>query len=328
MKSTAAIATACLAILATCAGARPFFNDKKAPDSPRDLAAIQTALQAALPTARAATVAIELEEGSGTGVIVSADGLVLTAAHVSTGVDKDLTVVMEDGTRHEAVSLGLVAETDAAMVRLKGEGPFPFVEIDRNETTRLGDWVFSLGHSGGFNKDRGSVVRLGRLVRIAQSTFQSDCTLIGGDSGGPLFDLDGKLVGIHSRVGLRLPENMHVPMREFLTHWEAMERGDFVGDGPFAQKGEPGTGFLGIIGEAGDGGLKVERVAKDSPAAKAGVQPDDVITSINGRPVPDRDTLRGMLAEMAAGDRLTLELRRPSLENPVNLTLNLRLGER
>jgi serine protease Do len=141
-----------------------------------------------------------------------------------------------------------------------------------------------------------------------------------------LFDLDGKLVGIHSRVGLRLPENMHVPMREFLNHWEAMERGDFVGEGPFAQKGEPGTGFLGIVGEAAEGGLQVERVAEDSPASKAGIQPGDLITSINDRPVPDRDALRAMLAEMASGDRMTLELRRPDSEEP--LTLNLRLGER
>lgn len=326
MKSTAAIAIACAGLLASAAQGRPYFNDKKAPETPRDLEAIQTALHQVLPTARAATVAIELDEGSGTGVIVSADGLVLTAAHVSTGVDKELTVVMEDGTRHEAISLGLVADTDAAMVRMVGEGPFPFVEIDRDDSTRLGDWVFSLGHSGGFDEDRGSVLRLGRLVRIAQSTFQSDCTLIGGDSGGPLFDLDGKLVGIHSRVGQRLPENMHVPMREFLTHWEAMERGDFVGEGPYAQKGRPGTGFLGLIGEAGEGGLEVERLAEDGPASTAGVEAGDVILSMNGQAVPDRDTLREILAELATGDRVVLEIRRPTSDEPI--TLNFRLGAR
>ncbi|MGA0846777.1 MAG: hypothetical protein ACO3RV_09565, partial [Luteolibacter sp.] len=96
--------------------ARPPVNDKPAPESANDLIAIQSALQAVLPAARAATVAVELDQGSGSGVIVSADGLILTAAHVSTGVGKKLTVVMEDGTQHEAVSLGLVADTDAAMM--------------------------------------------------------------------------------------------------------------------------------------------------------------------------------------------------------------------
>jgi len=325
MKPAIALAITCLAVAAAPASARPFINDKMAPENHRDLMAIQSALQGSLPAARAATVGIELNGGSGSGVIVSADGLVLTAAHVSTGVDKDLVVIMEDGTRHDAISLGLVASTDAAMVRILGEGPFPFVDLDRNDETRLGDWVFSLGHSGGYDQGRGAVLRLGRVVRIAQSTFQSDCMLIGGDSGGPLFDLDGRLVAIHSRVGQRLPENMHVPMREFLRHWEAMEKSEFVGEGAFAQVAAKGTGFLGVAGEAADDGLKVARVADESPAAEAGIEVDDVILTLNEKPVTDRDALREILADMAAGDRVVMEIRRASGENE---TLNFRLGER
>lgn len=315
----------CWAMLAVTARARPMINEKQAPDSRADLLAIQDALHRTLPTTRAATVAIELEEGSGSGVIVSEDGLVLTAAHVSTGVDVELKVVMEDGTRHDAVSLGLVASSDAAMMRILGGGPFPFVEIDRGSETRLGDWVYSLGHSGGFFEDRGPVVRLGRIVRIANSTFQTDCSLIGGDSGGPLFDLAGRLVAIHSRVGQRLPENMHVPMREYLRHWEAMERGEFVGEGPFAALPQKGSGFLGVIGEAGEGGLRILEVADDSPARESSIEEGDVIVSLNGTPVPDRQTLRQLLAEMWKGQRVEIELRRASggME-----TLNLRLGAR
>ena len=320
-----ALATLGLLAMAAVATARPYINDKPAPQTRVDLEAIQSHLHRHLPAARAATVAIELGEGSGTGVIISEDGLVLTAAHVSSGVDQDLTVVMEDGTRHEAVSLGLVASSDAAMVRILGDGPFPFVEYDRTDSTRLGDWVFALGHSGGFFEDRGSVVRLGRLVRIAQATFQSDCMLIGGDSGGPLFDLDGRVVAIHSRVGPRLPENMHVPLREFLRHWDEMLAGEFIGQGPFAQQGEPGTGFLGLVGEPGEGGLEVLRLAENSPAEEAGIQVGDVILTINGQHVPDRDTLREILAEMASGQRLVVELRRANGEKE---TLNFRLGAR
>jgi len=325
MNRSALFVIICSAALAVLAPARPLINEKKAPVNRADLMAIQDALQRSLPATRAATVAIELGQGSGSGVIVSADGLVLTAAHVSTGVDVDLKVVMEDGTKHDAVSLGLVASSDAAMVRILGDGPFPFVEIDRDDRTQLGDWVFSLGHSGGFFEDRGPVVRLGRIVRIAHATFQSDCILIGGDSGGPLFDLDGKLVAIHSRVGQRLPENMHVPMREFLRHWEAMEQSEFVGRGPYAQIPEKGGGFLGVIGEAGEGGLRVLRVADDSPASEAGIEAGDVIVSLNEKPVPDRDALQAILAEMSAGQRIMIELLRASGEKE---TLNFRLGER
>ncbi|MEI8180941.1 cation diffusion facilitator family transporter, partial [Aestuariivirga sp.] len=123
-----------------------------------------------------------------------------------------------------AVSLGVVADCDAAMIQITDKEKFPFVGIERNDSTRLGDWVFSLGHSGGFDLERGSVVRLGRLVGIKENTFQSDCTLIGGDSGGPLFNLQGQLIGIHSRVGTNLPMNMHVPMSVFLKHWDGLQK--------------------------------------------------------------------------------------------------------
>ena len=200
---------------------RLYFNDLKAPESIEDLENIQNALQAVLCNARAATVCLELGEemGSGSGVIVSADGLILTAAHVSGGVDRTIEAVMEDGTRYPVRTLGLLSNTDAAMAKIEGEGPFPFVEIDRENRSVLGDWVMALGHAGGFDQERGLVVRLGRIVKLAQYTIQTDGTLIGGDSGGPLFDLHGRLIGIHSRVGQEKAENRHVMIDEFLNNW-------------------------------------------------------------------------------------------------------------
>ena len=155
---------------------RSYVNDKKAPEGRKDLETIQKALANSLAKTRAATVCIEIQDGSGSGVIVSEDGLILTAAHVATGVKKKVTVIREDGTKLKAETLGLVAENDAAMIKITEKGKYPFVEIDRTSTTRLGDWVFALGHSGGFDKERGLVTRLGRLVRIANATMQSDCT--------------------------------------------------------------------------------------------------------------------------------------------------------
>lgn len=300
-------------------------NDLKAPETRQDLEALQKALSDALPRARAATVCIEIKDGSGSGVIVSPEGLVLTAAHVATGVKKKVTVVLEDGTKLKAETLGLVAGTDAAMIRITEKGTYPFVEMDRAATTRLADWVFSLGHSGGFDKERGSVVRLGRLVRIANSTYQSDCTLIGGDSGGPLFDLGGKLIAIHSRVGQQLPVNMHVPMSEYLTNWDALLKGDFIGEGPFAQLPEKGNGFLGLATEArAGGGLRVTKVGSKSPAETAGVKEGDVLLKLNGVVLENREQMQALLKEMSAGDELTLETERAGKPR----TLTFELGER
>jgi serine protease Do len=214
-------------------------NDKPAPENREDLLAIQNAVTSALPNASAATVAIEITEGSGTGVIVSPDGLILTAAHVSGAPGKKVEVIMQDGKRMNAVTLGLDSESDAAMVRITDPGTWPFVEIDKSKSYKLGDWVFALGHSGGFDKQRGLVLRPGRIVRIADQSLQSDCILIGGDSGGPLFDLAGRLIAIHSRVGPQLVVNMHVGIGAFQEKWDALLNSEFLGDGPFAKKPEP-----------------------------------------------------------------------------------------
>ena len=304
---------------------REFINDLKAPESRKDLETLQKAVGDALPKARAATVCIEIKDGSGTGVIVSEDGLILTAAHVATGVKKKVTVILEDGTRLKAETLGLVADKDAAMVRILEKGTYPFVEIDRAETTKLGDWVFALGHSGGFDKERGSVVRLGRLVRIASSTFQSDCMLIGGDSGGPLFDLSGKLVGIHSRVGQQLQVNMHVPMTEFVTNWEGMTKGEFIGEGPYAEKPVKGNGFLGLATEPRpEGGLRVTKVGSKSPAEVAGIKEKDVLLKLNGVALERREQMQDLLKELSAGDEITLDLEHAGKSK----TLTLELGAR
>lgn len=315
---------ALLAAASTSFAERSYINDKKAPESRHDLEVIQKHLTEVLPAARKATVCIDLGEGSGSGVVISKDGLILTAAHVSTGVGKEFTVIFEDGRKVKAESLGLNSETDAAMARIIDEGTYPFVPIDRDNSTRLGDWIFALGHSGGFDKDRGSVVRIGRLVRMSDTTFQSDCNLIGGDSGGPLFDLEGRLIGIHSRVGKRLPENMHVPMREFLENWESMSKSEFIGEGPFAEKPKKGKAFLGLRAEAHEGdGLKVKKVGRESPAEEAGINVGDILLKMDGEALESRAAFQDLLKEKAPDERVAFEMLRSGKVK----TLTLRLGD-
>lgn len=304
---------------------RPYINDKKAPDSRHDLDVIQKHLTETLPVSRRATVCIDLGEGSGSGVVVTADGLILTAAHVTGGVGKEFTVIFEDGKKAKAESLGLVSTSDCALAKIIEPGTWPHVDIDRDDSTHLGDWVYSLGHSGGFDKERGVVVRLGRIVQVRDNTFQSDCSLIGGDSGGPLFDLNGKLVGIHSRVGQRTPENMHVPLREFVKNWDAMLRSEFVGDGPFVKRPEKGKGFLGLGTKSrAEGGLNVDKVGRESPAEKAGLKAGDILLKMDGVELKSKEQFQDLLKEKAPDDKVALEL----LRNGKPETLTLRLGER
>jgi len=304
-------------------GERPYFNQKQVPENIRDLKRIEEALQKNLPRSRSATVSIDLGGGSGSGVIVSEKGLVLTAAHVSAGVGKKMTIIMEDGTKYKATSLGLVAETDAAMVKIEEEGSYPYVDLDRGDTASLGDWVYALGHSGGFEKERGVGVRIGRLVRMAEETINSDCSLIGGDSGGPLFDMKGRLIGIHSRVGASLEQNMHVPIREFLANWDGMLKNEFIGEGPFAKK--DGLAFMGIATEdREEGGVIVKVVGEDTPAAKAGLKEGDVIVEMNGDKVENRKGFSSSIKEYKPGDKVKLKILRDDEE----MEIEVELGEK
>ncbi|MGJ8724887.1 MAG: S1C family serine protease [Roseibacillus sp.] len=304
---------------------RHYFNDLPAPESVEDLINIESALKSNLPKTRAATICLDLgeEKGSGSGVIISPDGLVLTAAHVSGGVNRTIEAVMEDGTRYPVRTLGLISSTDAAMAQIEGDGPFPYVEVDRENTTLLGDWVMSLGHSGGFDEERGVVVRLGRLVRMAQRTWQTDGTLIGGDSGGPLFDLHGRLIGIHSRVGKVKGENLHVPMSNFVENWQAMLDGDFIGEGPFAKRL---SGFLGVILEENEksGEVSIKEAVEEQAAAKAGLLAGDVLLKVGEEKIESIEGLQESLKETSEGDAVELTYRRDDEEQ----TIEFKLGGR
>lgn len=304
---------------------RPYINDKSAPENLHDLGVIENHVLNALPRAKAATVCIDLGEGSGSGVVVSEEGLILTAAHVTGGVGRELTVVFDDGRKVRAQSLGLDSENDASMAKIVEEGSYPYVPIDLDDSLRLGDWVFALGHSGGFDLERGSVVRVGRVVRVSDTTLQSDCNLIGGDSGGPLFDLEGRLVGIHSRVGARLPENMHVPIEVFRESWDNLEREEFLGDGPFAERPKKGQAFLGLRAETRpEGGLIIEKVGRESPAERSGIKVGDVLLKMDGEPLTTRKNFKKSMAEKTPDERVAFEMLRGGKVE----TLTLRLGNR
>jgi serine protease Do len=158
-------------------------------------------------------------------------------------------------------------------------------------------------------QDRPSVIRVGRILRIVDSTIVSDCSLIGGDSGGPLFNLEGKLIGIHSRIGIDVDDNMHVPMHVFMESWERLANNEAWGTLP---------GFKPVIGvtAARSSDTRSEcvigNVTPNGPAAQAGIQAGDRITRFNGSPIDSFDRLKEEVDATVPGERVSVEIERNS----------------
>ncbi len=280
----------------------------------KDLANLESKIQAVSQKVVPATVALisETTGSSGSGVITTADGLILTAAHVVQGAD-ELEVVFADGKQVTGKVLGANYSKDIAMVRIDSKGPWPFAAMGASKALGAGDWVVALGHSAGFDAARTPPVRFGRVVSKGPGNFlTTDCTLIGGDSGGPLFDLDGKIVGINSSIGVSLTNNNHAGIDGFKEDWDRIEAGEAWGRlslNPFANPEMPvlGIGF-GMV--RGLRGVPVQELVPKSPAAAAGVRKGDLIQTLDGAEIPDANKLLQVLAKRQAGDRVKLGIQR------------------
>ena len=164
-------------------------------------------------------------ESFGSGVIVSPEGLVLSQRHVTHASEsadpsrshrpgREVRVILHDGRECRAKLLGAYRFADLSMLKILDPGPFPFSTLDANRAVALGDDVLKLGHPRGYRRGRPPVARLGRVLMLSESMFVSDCRVVGGDSGGPFFDLDGRLVGIiHASANTESLDNAKARLR-------------------------------------------------------------------------------------------------------------------
>ena len=291
----------------------------------KDLVKIESKVEEVSRKVMPATVALLAEKtgSSGSGVITTADGLILTAAHVVQGVE-DITVVFPDGEQVPGKVLGANYSKDIAMVKITKGGPWPFVGMGASKSLEAGDWVIALGHSAGFDAARTPPVRFGRVVSKGPGNFlTTDCTLIGGDSGGPLFDLDGKIIGINSSIGVSLTNNNHAGIDGFRQDWDRLLAGEAWGQlqmNPFANPEMPVLG-IGAEGGRGTRGVLVGEVSPRSPAAAAGVRIGDVIETLDGEPVRNFRELTVLLAKREAGDKIKLQVKREARTSELSVTL-------
>ena len=285
-----------------------------------------------------ATVGLMVGNAQGSGVIVSPTGLVLTAAHVSGRPGESLRVVMPDGTQYRAVSLGRNQELDDGLVRIVDDAAknLPFVPLGKAADLPPGTWTVALGHPGGYQQDRPPVVRVGRLLVNGRDLILTDNTLVGGDSGGPLFDLDGRLIAIHSRIGDRIQANIHVPVDRFLDDWQTLLTSQDAGDQvPAWMRNGPQRATDGMQFDTGDlttRGALVTNLAVNGPADAAGIQINDRILAFDGQPVENGQDLILKRLALRPGEAVTYRLSRNGEERdvqvvPVRLTRRNRGNE-
>ena len=263
---------------------------------------------------------------AGSGVIVTEDGLIMTASHVVDELGREFTVTLHDGREVKARPLGAHRTFDAALAQITSDGPFPFMPLAKS--VQVGEWCIAMGHPGGPEADRTSPVRLGKIWKQgAQSKFlTTDCTLSGGDSGGPLFNLDGEVIGIHSSISPNANFNRHVPVSVFHEDWERMKNGESWGRlGPAALLDDD---FPRLPGNGGHLGVElrglqpiVVAVAPLSAADAAGIKPGDQIISVDDTPVDTTITLKKLIWAKKPGDKVTVKIVRDGTEMTLNATL-------
>ena len=267
----------------------------------------------------------------GSGFIIDPSGLVVTNAHVIEAAD-DIQVTLPDGTHLKAKLLGKDVKTDLALLQVESERALPHVQFGDSDKMRVGDWVIAIGNPFGL----GGSVTLGivsaRNRDIHSGAYddfiQTDAAINRGNSGGPLFDIHGNVVGVNTAIlspsggsigiGFAVPANTAVKVIDQLREYGETRRG-WLGVKIQLVTGEIAAS-LGL-GEAR--GALVAEVTAQGPAQVSGIQPGDVITDFAGRPITQMRDLPRIVANTPVGQSVSVTLLRDGREVTVQVTVGL-----
>lgn len=275
-----------------------------------------------------------IERGLGSGVLVSADGTLLTNYHVVDGAEK-ITVAMNDNKTFEAKIVGSDQPSDLAVLKIEAQN-LPFLSLGNSDNVRVGDIVLAIGNPLGIGQTvtAGIISAKGRRTGLSDGSFedflQTDAPINRGNSGGALVNLNGELIGINSQIlspggtnggnigiGFSIPSNMAKSVMEQLLKDGKVHRGMLgINIQNISDDTAKGLGLKDTTG------VVVANVQPGSAAEKAGIKRYDVITEINGEKIEDSNVLRNKVAGTAPGTSIKLTVIRNGSPQEITATLD------
>jgi serine protease Do len=276
--------------------------------------------------------------GAGSGFFIAANGFIVTNNHVIADAT-EIMVKLADGRELEARVIGRDEATDLAVIKVEGTD-FPFVTFEETAQPRVGDWVIAVGNPFGLGGTAtAGIVSAQSRQNLADRTssfvdfLQIDAAINRGNSGGPTFDIYGRVIGVNSAIisptggsvgiGFAIPASVAKPVTDQLMRGGAVQRG-FVGLGLRTFDADRWE----ALGQARDfKGAYVESVTPDAPAAQAGVQEGDLLVGVNGRAVANGTEATRAVGSARPGETIRLEVIRDGRRRTINVRSGVRPSE-
>jgi serine protease Do len=277
----------------------------------------------------------------GSGFIISADGFIVTNNHVVSPDNRatleEITVTMTDGREYEADLIGADPASDLAVLKIRSGDTFPFVRFGDSSQARVGEWVVAIGNPFGL----AGTVTSGIISAVYRNTgqggaydryIQTDASINRGNSGGPLFDMRGNVIGINNAIfspsggsvgiGFAIPAEIAAPIVAQLREGNEIERGYLgVSLNPIDEE------FAGSLGLDRNRGEIVQVVSDDSPAERAGLKAGDIIIGVNKQEVSADQSVSFLVANIDPGKTIPITVLRDGEEVTLNTTLGRRPSE-
>lgn len=270
------------------------------------------------------------ESGSlGSGFVISADGLIITNNHVIAGAD-EINAIFSDGRTLRAELIGTDEATDIAVLKVEQNAPFAFVEFADSDAADVGDWVMAIGNPFGFGGSVSVGIVSARNRDIQSGNYddyiQTDAAINRGNSGGPLFNLNGEVLGVNTAIisptggsvglGFSIPSNLVKQISGQLIEFGTARRGWF---GVNVQPVD--DSIARAYGNRGDDGVLITRIDPDGPAAAADFEIGDLVLEFDGKPVEGVRGLSRVVAETEIGKEVDVNIIRDGRRKAVKLTL-------
>jgi len=270
----------------------------------------------------------------GSGFIISADGVVVTNNHVVEEADA-IEVILQNNQHLPATVVGRDPATDIAVLRVHARGPLPFVDMGDSDHARVGDIVLAIGNPFGLGGSLSVGVVSARNRNIDAGRYddfiQTDAAINRGNSGGPLFNTDGDVIGMNTAIisstgnsvgiGFATPTSIIKPVVDQILRYGEIRRG-WLG----VRLANVTDDFAARAGYHGDTGAVVTRITPGGPAADAGLRPGDIVLKFGGHEVADSRALTRMVGESAIGARTPIDIIRDGRRATITATIQ-RLAE-